>query len=107
MNDLQLYMLKFPNSFSREEFKHYFPDCLIFIDDERVQELELELEHKTDQYMEASLKAVEFSKIINKFIEQEEEIKKFRENLLKCLNEFKIKELDIQYSLNDMLDYGY
>ncbi len=108
MDNLQQYMLKFPYSFSIKEHLHYFPEDVrlpLLYNNSLFQELEAELDHKTEQYIEQSVRANDFAVIINKFIEQEQEIKQFRENLLNILIDFKLNEVDINsFTLNDIIE---
>ena len=105
MNNVQLYMLKFPSSFSIKEHSHYFHNetfqifnnTLDFYLEEIVElneqfkDLEEECEHRHEQYIDAS----------NQIEELEEKLQKYSYNKMHLKD---IKKIILQ--LADKLDVG-
>jgi len=102
MNNLQLYMQKFPYSFSLNEHIHYSKDTSITMDlfnnklnfyleeivelNEQFKNLEEECEHRHEQYIDASNQVEELEEELQKYFYNRMYLKDIKKTILQLAN---------------------
>ena len=110
MNNLQLYMLKFPSSFSIKEHSHYSKDTSITMDlfnntldfyleeinelKEQFKDLEEECDHRHEQFMDASSQVAKLEEELQKYFCNRMYLKDIKKTILQLVSKIDVDDKD-------------
>lgn len=108
MNNLQLYMLKFPSSFSIKEHSHYFHNETFQIFNntldfyleeinelkEQFKDLEEECDHRHEQFMDASSQVAKLEEELQKYFCNRMYLKDIKKTILQLVSKIDVGDKD-------------